>query len=164
VRAGKEEVEGPAAKSVRYRWRVAEVTAAVVARGYTAVQSAPVILWTKDALLVFEEDSAADVQVRAVGLRAGLRLPRFATTAARASERRVSAWSRECIANASVGLLGRDNPRFTSLHARCRKGRRRFHSSDMPGGERTIRNARAHASVAFQRSHWPSREAHAYSR
>jgi hypothetical protein len=72
VRAGKEEVEGPAAKSVRYRWRVAEVTAAVVARGYTAVQSAPVILWTKDALLAFDEDSAADVQVRALlGCEAG---------------------------------------------------------------------------------------------
>jgi len=66
ARAGKEEVEGPAAKSVRYRWRVAEVTAAVVTRGYTAVQSAPVMLWTKDALLALEEDSAADVQVRAV--------------------------------------------------------------------------------------------------
>jgi hypothetical protein len=45
---------------------VAEVTAAVVTRGYTAVQSAPVMLWTKDALLALEEDSAADVQVRAV--------------------------------------------------------------------------------------------------
>lgn len=59
-------MEGPAAKSVRYRWRVAEVTASVVARGYNAVQSAPVLLWTKDALLAFDEDSAADVQVRAV--------------------------------------------------------------------------------------------------
>jgi hypothetical protein len=62
--AGEEDMEGLQASKLRYRWRVAEVAAAVVTRGYTVVLTAPTVLWTRDALLTLQEKPEADVQVR----------------------------------------------------------------------------------------------------